>query len=564
MDFAGIAAAFTPSTTAVAGNLVLTAVIATIPLLVFFIMLGVFKIATQWCALAALAVAFIVAIFGFHMPAHLALLSATQGGTFGLLVICYIVVAAVWLYTLTEVSGRAADVRQVFSMVGKGDIRIQALLISFAFCGLMEGLAGFGAPVAITCAMLFALGLPPIKAALLTMVGNALNVGFGAMAIPMTATAKIGGMESQAALLAQTASRITPIFLILVPFLLLHMTDGMRGVRQLWPVALLAGGGMGAGHFITAHFLSYELTAVVASLLSFAAVAGLLMVWTPTTPQDQRSEGAQEEEADSAPLTAGRITLALLPYWFVVLVFAVAKLWTVGVNIPAALKATDIKFGWPGLDGQLLTPSGVPSTDTIYTLSTVSSPGTMIIFAGIVVTLVYALTGKGGRFPFTIRQGVAAMGTTISSLKIAILTIVVVMALAYAMNFSGQTVAIGTGLAATGGAFAFFAPILGWVGTAVTGSATSSGALFGSLHATVAAQTGMSPQLLLGVNEVGGGMGKIISPQNLAIAATAVKAEGSEPELLRRALPYSLGLAVLLGIVTILAAFGVLGFLIAV
>ncbi|QWW20766.1 L-lactate permease [Schaalia sp. 19OD2882] len=550
--------AFTPSTTAVAGSLPLSALLALVPLVLFFVMLGVFKVATHWCALVSLAVAVAVAVFGFHMPVALSVLSATQGGTFGLLVISYIVVMAVWLYDLTEASGRGQDVRTVFSLVGKGDVRVQALLVAFAFCGLMEGLAGFGAPVAITCAMLLALGLPPVKAALATMVGNSLNVGFGAMAIPMTATAKIGGMEESAALVAQTGARITPLFLVVVPFLLLAMLDGVRGLRQLWPVALVAGLGMGGGHLVTAHFLSYELTAVVASLLSFALSAGLLVVWTPTTPEEHRSEPGAGKE-----LTASRITLALLPYWFVVLVFAVAKLWRFGVDVPAALKATDVKFGWPGLDGMLMTAAGKPSTDTVYTLSSLSSPGTMILLAGLVVTAVYALTSSGGVFPFTVGEGLRTLGRTVVKLRMAILTIVAVMALAYAMNFSGQTVAVGTFLATTGAAFAFFAPVLGWVGTAVTGSATSSGALFGSLHSTVAAQTGMSTQLLLGVNEVGGGMGKIISPQNLAIAATAVKAEGSEPELLRKALPWSLGLVAVLGVVTFLAAQGTLGFLIA-
>lgn len=547
--------AFTPSTTAIAGSLPLTAIAALLPLAVFFIMLGVFKIATHWCAIGSLAIAIVIAAFGFHMPLGLAALSAAQGAAFGLLVICYIVVAAVWLYNLSEVSGRGDDVRAVFSAVGKGDIRIQALLIATAFCALMEGLAGFGAPVAITCAMLLALGLKPLKAALVTMVANSLHVAFGAMAIPMITTAKLGG--SEATLLTQTGSRITPLFLIWLPFVLLAMLDGKRGVKQLWPVALTAGIGMAVGHFVTAHFISYELTAVVGALLAFALIAGLLSFWSPTTPEEERSAVVTEK------LGAGRITLALLPYWFVVIVFAVAKLWKFGVDVPAALKATDLKIPWPGLDGNLLTASGEVSKETILSISTLASPGTMLVFASLVVTIVYSLSDSNGRFPFSISKGIATLGSTVMGLKMAILTISAVMALAYAMNFSGQTVAIGTALAGTGAAFAFFAPILGWIGTAVTGSATSAGALFASLHSTVAAQTGLSPQLLLAVNEIGGGIGKIISPQNLAIAATAVKEEGLEPELLRKAAPYSVGLLLLLSIITVLASMGILGFLIA-
>lgn len=553
-EFSVLAAAFTPSTTAVAGSLPLSALFGLLPLALFFVMLGVFKIATHWRALGSLAVALLIAAFGFKMPLGLAALAPTQGLTFGLLVICYIVVAAVWLYNLSEASGRGDDVRAVFSAVGKGDIRIQALLIATAFCALMEGLAGFGAPVAITCAMLLALGLEPIKAALVTMVANSLHVAFGAMAIPMITTAKLGVAETTQ--LTSTGSNITPLFLIWLP-LLLAMLDGARGVKQLWPVGLTAGFAMAFGHWATAHFVSFELTAVVGAPVAFALVAGPLAVWTPTTPEDERSAVATEE------LGAGRIALALLPYWFVVIIFAIAKLWRFGVDLPAALKATDLKIPWPGLDGRLLTPAGEVSGDTVLSISTLASPGTMLILASLVVTIVYSVNSSGGRFPFSMSKGIAPLGRTVIGLRMAILTISAVIALAYTMNFSGQTVSIGTALAATGTTFAFFAPVLGWIGTAVTGSATSAGARFASLHSAVATQTGLSPQLLLSVNEIGGGIGKIVSPQNLAIAATAVKREGLEPELLRRTAPYSIGLLLLLSIITTLASVGVLGFIIA-
>ncbi|MCD4557813.1 L-lactate permease [Schaalia sp. lx-100] len=547
---------FTPSTTAVAGSLPATALLGLIPLIVFFVMLGVFKVATHWCALSSLVASILVAVFGYAMPTTLALLSSTQGAAFGIFVICFIVVAAVWLYNLTETSGRAEDVRAVFSMVGKGDLRIQALLIAVCFCGLMEGLAGFGAPVAIACSMLFALGIPPLKAALVTMVGNALNVAFGAMAIPMITTARLGGVETE--LLTGTGTRITPLFFIWIPLVMLAMLDGKRAVKDLWPLGLVAGAGMSIGHIVTAQYLSYELTAVVASLLSFVLVALMMRVWKPRTPEDQRSRVDVASD-----LTASRIFFALFPYGFVVLVFAAAKLWRIGINVPAMLKTTDIAFPWRGLDGQLATVGGNISTDTVLRLSTLSSPGTMLILSGLIVTLVYSLNDSAGKYPFTFRQGIATLGTTLWSLRMAIITITAVMALAYTMNFSGQTVAIGTLLATTGVAFAFFSPILGWLGTAVTGSATSAGALFANLQVAAAQQTGLSPQLLLAVNEIGGGIGKIVSPQNLAIAATSVKNEGCEPELLRRAAPFSVGLVFLLGCITVLASTGVASFLIA-
>ena len=549
-----IYAAYTPSTTAVGSSLALTALLGLLPLVVFFILLGVFKVKTHVCAIISLAAALAAAIFAFGMPVDLALLSATQGAAFGLFPIVYIVIMAVWLYNLTEKTGRSEDVRRVFAAVGKGDMRVQALLIGFCFCGLMEGLAGFGAPVAISCAMLLALGVPAIKAALVTMVGNALNVCFGAMAIPVTTAAKLGNSSADA--VGATQGRITPLFLCWIPVLLLGILDGKRGMKQAWPAALVAGVTMGLGHILAANFLSYELTAVFASLLSFASVTLLLRVWRPRTPEEQLSETSSEK------LSGSRVALGLLPYWLVVVIFAVAKLWTAGIDVPKALESTDVTFGWPGLDGQLIDAKGQAVKATQFTFSWLSSPGTMLLLTGLIVAFVYGKSSSGGKYPFSFGKGMTTLWKTVVDLKLAILTIAVVMALAYVMNFSGQTVAIGTWLAAAGGAFAFLSPILGWVGTAVTGSATSAGALFANLQSTAGAKAGISTQLLLAANEIGGGIGKIVSPQNLAIAATAIKEPGSESTLLRKAAPYSIAFIALLGMIVVLASSGTLGFLI--
>ena len=549
-----IHAAYTPSTTAVGSSLALTALLGLLPLVVFFILLGVFKVKTHVCAIISLAAALAAAIFAFGMPVDLALLSATQGAAFGLFPIVYIVIMAVWLYNLTEKTGRSEDVRRVFAAVGKGDMRVQALLIGFCFCGLMEGLAGFGAPVAISCAMLLALGVPAIKAALVTLVGNALNVCVGAMAIPVTTAAKLGNSSADA--VGATQGRITPLFLCWIPVLLLGILDGKRGMKQAWPAALVAGVTMGLGHILAANFLSYELTAVFASLLSFASVTLLLRVWRPRTPEEQMSEASSEK------LSGSRVALGLLPYWLVVVIFAVAKLWTAGIDVPKALESTDVTFGWPGLDGQLIDAKGQAVKATQFTFSWLSSPGTMLLLTGLIVAFIYGKSSSGGKYPFSFGKGMTTLWKTVVDLKLAILTIAVVMALAYVMNFSGQTVAIGTWLAAAGGAFAFLSPILGWVGTAVTGSATSAGALFANLQSTAGAKAGISTQLLLAANEIGGGIGKIVSPQNLAIAATAIKEPGSESTLLRKAAPYSIAFIALLGMIVVLASSGTLGFLV--
>lgn len=528
---------FIAATDQIGGSVFLSAMTGLFPLLVFFVLLGVFKVKTHWCAIISLAVALVVAVFGFKMPTTLAFLSASQGFAFGFMPILYIIIAAVWLYNLTEKSGRSADVRAAFNVVGRGDQRVQALLIAFSFCGLLEGLAGFGAPVAIVAAMLVTIGVKPIRAALATIVGNAINVGFGAMAIPVTTAGRLGGQEPTA--VAAAMSHTTPFIAAFIPLVLLGILDGKRGIKHLWPAALLSGLVTAFGHFWAAGFFSYELTAVIASLLGFAAVTVLLQVWRPHTPNDVRSAAAEG-------LSVSRATLALMPYWLVVIVFGISKLWTIGINVPQALASTDIKFGWPGLHGHLLESSGEVSNSTIFTVQWLSSPGTLLALTALIVAAVYGSTSSNGTYPFSFSQGIATLGFTIQSLRIAILTISVVMALAYVMNFSGQTASIGAWMAGAGMGFVFISPVLGWIGTAVTGSATSANALFADLQATAAAKVGADPAILLGANTIGGGLGKIISPQNLAIASGAVGEDNAEPIILRNALPYSIGLLLVL------------------
>lgn len=548
---ANLPTAYTPSTTAVGGNVWLTALVGVLPLILFFTLLGVFKIKTHWCSLAALALSVGLSVFAFQMPLMLTMLSATQGAALGLLPIIYIIVAAVWLYTLTEKSGRSNDLRAVFNFVGKGDMRAQALIVSFSFCGLLEGLAGFGAPVAITGAMMVALGVPKIKAAVMTVVGNAINVGFGAMAIPATTAGRLGGENPL--YVGAVMGSITWIFAAAMPLILLAIMDGSRGVRQLWPLALVSGGATAVGHYFI-PWASYELTAVGASLLGLALSYLFLLAWTPKTPE----EHCTSVDASTAP-NAQRVSLALLPYVLVVVVIAFTKLWKFGVDIDAALKATDVKVEWPGLYGNLLNAQGEPSTAAIYNLAVLSNPGTWIFVTGLIVAVVYAYFGKGTQFEMSFGRAMSTLPQTIYNLRMSLLTIAAVMALAFVMNFSGQTTAIGAALATTGATFAFLSPLLGWTGTAVAGSATSAGALFANLQATAAHGANLNAGVLLAGNTIGGGLGKIVSPQNLAVAATAIDEPGSEAEILRKAAPFSIALVLVLCTIVYLSLNGFLG-----
>ena len=254
-----------------------------------------------------------------------------------------------------------------------------------------------------------------------------------------------------------------------------------------------------------------------------------------------------------------RVILALLPYVLVVVMIAVTKLWTLGVNLNDALKGTDVAIQWPGVYGRLLDAAGRPATSAVYTLQILSNPGTWIFLTGLIVTIVYAARSVPGTFEMSVGKGLATLASTCRTLRLAVLTIVSVMALAYVMNFSGQTTAIGAALAATGAAYAFLSPVLGWIGTAVAGSATSAGALFANLQATAAQGAGLDPRTLLAANTIGGGLGKIVSPQNLAIATTAVDAPAQDAEVLRKVAPYSLGLLLALCALVFIASQGQLG-----
>ena len=448
-------ASFTPSTSAVGGNVFLTAIVGIAPLIAFFVLMGAFKVATHWCSIIALGLSMVLAVVCFHMPVGMTFLSGTQGLAMGFVPIIYIVIAAVWLYNLTEVSGRSTDLRAVFNAIGKGDMRAQALIVSFCFCGLLEGLAGFGAPVAITAAMLVTLGVEKIKAALMTIVGNAIYVGFGAMAIPVTTAGNLGGGEDPT-VIGIFMTHFTWVICVLMPFLLLGILDGVRAVRQLWPLALVAGLATGGGHFI-APYVSYELTSVMAALVGFAASYLFLLVWTPSaTPEEFRSGTSDDDKPGTE-----RIVLALLPYVLVIVMIGITKLWKIGIDLSKVLASTDIKIPWPGIHGELLTSSGEPSNSAVYTLQTMSNPGTWIFITAVIVTVVYARCSSGGRFQVSAGRMLRALPETIYTLRMSIITIASVMALAYVMNFSGQTSAVGAALATTGAVFAFLSPSLG-------------------------------------------------------------------------------------------------------
>lgn len=515
----------------------LSAVVAMLPLIVVFICLGVFKWKAHWSCLFGVCVALVIAILCFRMPIGMAVSSAVEGAAFGIFPITWIVLAAIFLFELTVASGHHDNLMKAFNFISD-DPRVLGILLGFSFCAVLEALAGFGAPVAIVGVMLVAIGLKPMKAAVVVLVGNTFAVPFGAISTPVITGGRLTDIPYQE--IGIFISRQTSIMAWVVPLLILLIMDGVRGLKDCWPVALAVGLSYSFFTWISAAYLSVELTDMVAGLLSLAVGVAIIRVVKPkgSAEADQRLTGgkAAQNSASGETITASKVGWALFPYILVIAVFAITQM---VAPIKAALTATDLKIKWPGLwngaEAMVLTSDGEPSSSATYTFSWLSSPGTLLVITAIVIGLVFRMK---------LSEIWKVFATQVYKLRWTFLTIGSVLALAYVMNLSGQTLTIGHWIAGAGTIFAFLSPILGWIGTAVTGSGTSATALFASLQQTAANGVGVDPRLLIGANTVGGAVGKMISPQTLAIAATAV--EGKESDMLRKAMPWSIGLLVVL------------------
>ena len=553
---------YTAVTNAVGGSLGLSALVATIPLLTFFVMLLGVKARAHWSALVALAASILVAVLGFHMPADLAGLGAVRGGIYGL-VICWVILGAIWFYQLTVLSGRFEDLRRVFDRLGGGDLRIQAILIAFCFGGLLEALAGFGAPVAITATMILALGVKPLKAAITVLLANTAPVAFGAVAVPITTAGDVGGKDAH--VIATIVGHQAPFLAMLVPLILLVILDGMKGLKDAWLPALVIGISFAIAQWVTAATPAFNLTDVVACIVSMGVAVVFLQFWKPRGVAGVRERyglPAQAEEKEALP--AVRVWMALLPYVIVVAIFGVANL---HAGLKAWLKSFVIKIDIQALSSRLVTADGKPVKDAVYSFAWMSNPGTLLIISGLVVAVVYFFFNEKGRYAFKFPAIFTEFGSVVYRMRWSILTIASVLALAYVMNFSGQTIAMGTFLAGLGTVYAFLAPALGWIGTAVTGSDTSANALFSKLQVSAAENLqhagihGATPELMLAANTTGGVVGKMISPQSLAIAATSVDMEGKESDILKAVLPWSFGMLVVVCVLVFLQT-NVLSFLV--
>ncbi len=556
---------------AVADSLTTSALCAIIPLAVLFIMLGGLKIRAWIAGLVSLGVAMLVAVVLFGMPVGQTISAAVNGALFGFFPILWIVINAVWIYNLTVASGHFEVLRLSFEKVS-ADQRIQAIIIAFCFGALLEALAGFGTPVAISVVMLMSLGFKPVKAATVALVANTAPVAFGALAIPIVTLAPIvSGVSDDPRLsdanalntLGSMVGRQTPILAMVVPLILVFIVDGRRGVRQTWLPALLAGTVFAVAQFVTSNYISVQLTDIVASLLAAGSLVLLVRVWQPSEVLTAEGVVTAESEVDAhagsrggattstagvatvtetgGPVDGGRrpsidnrgdVLRAYAPYLVIIVIFSIA-------NIPAvvdflAKEPFTYLFDWPGLD---ITNSAGDPVPTQFKFNWLPAAGTMLVIAGLISMVILKVKPS---------RALKTYGETYVELSSAIITVMAVLALAYVMNLSGQTASLGVWLAGTGAAFALISPILGWIGTAVTGSDTSSNSLFGALQVQAAAKANLDPVLMAASNSSGGVLGKMVSPQNLAIAAAAVAMAGQEGVIFRKVIGWSLVMLLLM------------------
>ncbi|TBW13070.1 L-lactate permease [Azotobacter chroococcum subsp. isscasi] len=550
------------------GSLGLSALAALIPIIFFFLALAVFRLKGHVAGSITLALSILVAIFAYGMPADMALAAAGYGFLYGLWPIAWIIVAAVFLYKLTVKSGQFEVIRSSVLSV-TDDQRLQVLLIGFSFGAFLEGAAGFGAPVAITAALLVGLGLNPLYAAGLCLIANTAPVAFGALGIPITVAGQVTGID--AFKIGAMTGRQLPLLSIFVPFWLVAMMDGWRGIKETWPAALVAGASFAVTQYFTSNFMGPELPDITSALVSLVSLTLFLKVWQPKRAESAQVVGVTAGGAavlggfggprntTPSPYSAAQIVKAWSPF---LILTALVTVWTLKpfkalFAADGALHDLVFYFAIPHLDQLVIKTAPIVAKDTfipaVFKLDPVSATGTAIFLSALLSMLVLKVN---------LKDGLTSFKDTLVELRWPILSIGMVLAFAFVTNFSGMSSTLALVLAGTGAAFPFFSPLLGWLGVFLTGSDTSSNALFGSLQATTAHQIGVNDTLLVAANTSGGVTGKMISPQSIAVACAATGLVGKESDLFRFTLKHSLIFAVFVGLITLAQAYVFTGMLV--
>ena len=521
------------------GHLLVSALVAAVPVVVLLGLLAFWHVRAQIAALAGLATAAVIAVGVYHMPIQLAVLAAGYGAAFGLFPIGWIILNAIFIYNLSVQTGQFRVLQRQVAGVST-DHRIQALLIAFSFGAFMEGAAGFGSPVAVTGALMIGLGFRPLEAAKLALIGNTAPVAYGALGTPLITLAKVTNLDLGD--LSAMVGRQLPLFSLIVPFWLVAAQAGWRGMIGVWPACLVSGLSFGVLQFAVSNFHGPWLVDIISAVGSMGALVVFMRVWRPSdVPQTPPS---QAREPDSGPAWRAWVPWVFLTVFVFVWGLPSVKAALNGVFAPS--------FEVPGLHKMVMKVPPVvahPEPEAaLFSLNLLSATGTALLFAGLCAGLVLGLG------PMRLLR---IYGETLWSLRVSLLTIALMLALGFTTRYSGTDTTMGLAMAATGAWFPFFSPLIGWLGVALTGSDTSSNVLFGNLQHVTAQQLGLSPVLMAASNSSGGVMGKMVDAQSIVVASVATGGHPESPDagtILRSVFWHSIALAALVGILVMLQA----------
>jgi len=503
-------------------SIALSAMIAVVPILFIFWALIIKKMKGYKASLIATAIAILIAVLIYGMPVKLALLSTANGALYGLFPICWIVITAVFLFNITVKSGQFEIIKHFMASI-TSDRRLQALLIAFSFGSFLEGTAGFGAPVAITAAMLVGLGFDPLYAAGISLIANTAPVAFGAIGIPITVASQVTSIPEIA--ISQMVGRTLPILSIMLPFYLVILIAGFRKAKEVLPAILVSGISFAFLQWFVSNFFGPALPDVIAGIGSILCLITFLKFWKPKNTWRFPKEPAPTINIDEK-YTSGQIIRAWSPFILLTLIIIA---WGMQPIKELFNSVGQVQFEFPGLHNVIIDKNG-NALPHIFKFNYLSASGTAILLSAII-----AIPLTGLKFS----DGIKIFISTLKQFKFPITTIASVLAFAYIVNDSGITITIAQALASTGILFPFFAPVLGWLGVFITGSDTSANALFGKLQATTAVSIGVDPVLTVAANVSGGVVGKMISPQSIAVAAAAGHLVGRESELFRFTVKHS-------------------------
>jgi lactate permease len=540
-------------------NMLLSTLVAAIPIVVMLGALAFFHIKAHWAAIFGLISALVVAIFAYGMPAKMAGMAAFNGALFGLLPIGWIVLNIIFLYRLTEESGSFAVLQSSIARITE-DRRLQLLLIAFSFGAFFEGAAGFGTPVAVTAAVLIGLGFSPLAASGLSLIANTAPVAYGALGSPIIALAAVTGLDLLQ--LSAMVGRQLPFFSVLVPFWLIWAFAGFRGMKEIWPAILVAGVSFAIPQFLVSNYHGPWLVDVVAAMVSMACLVLFLRIWRPakiwTSPalkghddQPAAASGLQPAGNPGNPGLKHHDRRTVIVAWIPWMILTVCVfVW----GVPEFKKLMDgisvFRFPMEGLHNLVeKVPPVVAKAHkeaAVYSLNWLSATGTGILLAAVIA----------GFFMKYSPAGLLRMyWSTIMRVRYSLLTISAMLALGFLTRYSGTDATMGLAFAVAGVFYPFFGTMLGWMGVALTGSDTASNVLFGGLQRITAEQLGLSPVLMSAANSSGGVMGKMIDAQSIVVASTATQWFGHEGDILRYVFFHSVALAALVGILVTLQAY---------